>query len=40
MRKRYIVGNRKVAIIGTDYVGSPIAYALALPFITSEMRSS
>lgn len=30
MEKKYIVGNRKVAIIGAGYVGSSIAYALAL----------
>ena len=32
MKKRsgYTVGNRKVAIVGAGYVGSSIAYALAL----------
>ncbi len=29
-RARYTLGNRKVSIIGAGYVGSSIAYALAL----------
>lgn len=33
----YIVGNRKVAIIGTGFVGSSIAYALALRDIAREI---
>ncbi len=37
MEKRYIVGNRKVAIIGAGYVGSSIAYALALRDIAREI---
>lgn len=34
---RYVVGNRKVAIIGAGYVGSSIAYALALRDIAREI---
>ena len=39
MRKneRYTIGNRKVAIIGLGYVGSSIAYALALRDIAREI---
>lgn len=39
MRKRpgYTVGNRKVAIIGAGYVGSSIAYALALRDVAREI---
>lgn len=37
MEKKYIVGNRKVAIIGAGYVGSSIAYALALRDIAREI---
>lgn len=39
MRKKvkYIVGNRKVAIIGAGFVGSSIAYALALRDVAREI---
>lgn len=37
MRQEYVVGNRKVAIIGAGYVGSSIAYALALRDIAREI---
>ena len=39
MRKRqgYTIGNRKVAIIGAGYVGSSIAYALALKDVAREI---
>lgn len=37
MRKKYSVGNRKVAIIGAGYVGSSIAYALALRDVAREI---
>ena len=39
MQKRpiYTVGNRKVAIIGAGYVGSSIAYAMALRDIAREI---
>lgn len=37
MQKRIVVGNRKVAIIGAGYVGSSIAYALALRDIAREI---
>lgn len=37
MRQRYTVGNRKVAIIGAGYVGSSIAYALALRDVAREI---
>lgn len=37
MRKDYVIGNRKVAIIGAGYVGSSIAYALALRDIAREI---
>ena len=30
MKANYVIGNRKVAIVGAGYVGSSIAYALAL----------
>ena len=35
--ERYTIGNRKVAIIGSGYVGSSIAYALALRDIAREI---
>ncbi len=34
---RYTIGNRKVAIIGAGYVGSSIAYALALRDVAREI---
>jgi L-lactate dehydrogenase len=37
VHKEYVVGNRKVAIIGAGYVGSSIAYALALRDIAREI---
>ena len=37
MRKNLLVGNRKVAIIGSGYVGSSIAYALAIRDIAREI---
>lgn len=37
MKQRYKVGNRKVAIIGAGFVGSSIAYALALRDIAREI---
>lgn len=37
MKPAYIIGNRKVAIIGSGYVGSSIAYALALRDIAREV---
>ena len=37
MRSSYIIGNRKVAIIGAGFVGSSIAYALALRDIAREI---
>ena len=37
MQQKYILGNRKVAIIGAGYVGSSIAYALALRDIVREI---
>ena len=37
MKRRYILGNRKVAIIGSGYVGSSIAYALALRDVAREI---
>lgn len=37
MKKRYILGNRKVAIIGAGFVGSSIAYALAIKDIAREI---
>lgn len=37
MIPKYIVGNRKVAIIGAGFVGSSIAYALALKDIAREI---
>ena len=36
-KRQYVVGNRKVAIIGAGYVGSSIAYALALRDIAREI---
>lgn len=35
--KKYTIGNRKVAIIGSGYVGASIAYALALRDIAREI---
>ncbi len=37
MRRGYTIGNRKAAIIGAGYVGSSIAYALALRDIAREI---
>ena len=37
MRTGYVVGNRKVAIVGAGFVGSSIAYALALRDIAREI---
>lgn len=37
MKSRYIVGNRKIAIIGSGYVGASVAYALALRNIAREI---
>lgn len=37
MRPNYVIGNRKVAIIGAGFVGSSIAYALALRDIAREI---
>lgn len=37
MKKLYSIGNRKVAIIGSGFVGSSIAYALALRDIAREI---
>jgi L-lactate dehydrogenase len=37
VHKEYVVGNRKVAIIGAGYVGASIAYALALRDIAREI---
>lgn len=37
MKKNYTLGNRKVAIIGAGYVGSSIAYALAIKDIAREI---
>lgn len=37
MKKSYILGNRKVAIIGAGFVGSSIAYALAIKDIAREI---
>ncbi len=37
MRAKYIIGNRKVAIIGVGYVGASIAYALTLRDIAREI---
>lgn len=36
-RTGYTLGNRKVAIIGAGYVGSSIAYALALRDVAREI---
>ena len=37
MRSVYTIGNRKVVIIGAGFVGSSIAYALALRDIAREI---
>jgi len=37
MKGRYVVGGRKVAIIGSGFVGSSIAYALAIRDIAREI---
>lgn len=37
MKKSYTLGNRKVAIIGAGFVGSSIAYALAIKDIAREI---
>lgn len=37
MNRKYTVGNRKVAIIGAGYVGSSIAFALAIRDIAREI---
>lgn len=37
MKRKYVVGSRKVAIIGSGFVGSSIAYALALRDIAREI---
>ncbi len=37
MKRNYVVGNRKVAIIGSGYVGSSIAYALAIKDVAREI---
>lgn len=37
MKKNYSLGNRKVVIIGAGYVGSSIAYALAIKDIAREI---
>lgn len=37
MKKNIVIGNRKVAIIGAGFVGSSIAYALALRDIAREI---
>lgn len=37
MKRGYMIGNRKVAVIGAGYVGSSIAYALALRDIAREI---
>ena len=37
MKRRYTLGNRKVAIVGAGYVGSSIAYALALHDVAREI---
>ncbi len=36
-RAKYVLGNRKVAIIGAGYVGASIAYALALRDVAREI---
>ena len=36
-KTNYIVGNRKVAIIGAGFVGASIAYALAIRDIAREI---
>lgn len=37
MKRSYTLGNRKVAIIGSGYVGSSIAYALAIRDVAREI---
>ena len=37
MKEKFIVGNRKVAIVGAGYVGASIAYALALKDVAREI---
>ncbi len=37
MKRRFTLGNRKVAIVGAGYVGSSIAYALALRDVAREI---
>ena len=37
MNRKYSIGNRKVAIIGAGYVGSSIAFALAIRDIAREI---
>ena len=37
MKTKFKIGNRKVAIIGAGYVGSSIAYALALRDVAREI---
>ncbi len=37
MKRTYSIGNRKVAIIGAGYVGSSIAYALAIKDVAREI---
>ena len=37
MRSKYLIGNRKIAIIGVGYVGASIAYALVLKDIAREI---
>ncbi len=37
MSAKYVIGNRKVAIIGAGYVGSSIAYALTLRDVAREI---
>ncbi len=37
MKHKYVIGNRKVAIIGAGYVGSSIAYSLALRDVAREI---
>ena len=37
MKRNYTLGNRKVAIIGSGYVGSSIAYALAIRDVAREI---
>lgn len=37
MKKGYVIGNRKVAVIGAGFVGSTVTYALALRDIAREI---